>query len=143
MRTSWRTSSCSIKTDAIRSPSESVSSSVSTTSRGRSQELQEFRSCRIGAAQVRKRANRRLLVSEHVNIGLLDEDLLANIELFHQDGRDSLAIRIRLILSKHDLEGKESGVAGVQELQNWGGSGKEARKSTIASLRACQRKPAR
>jgi hypothetical protein len=35
------------------------------------------------AAQVRKRAKRRLLVSEQVNVSLLDEVLLANIELFH------------------------------------------------------------
>ena len=29
---------------------------------------------------------------------------MANTELFHQDGRHSLAIRIRLVLGKHDLQ---------------------------------------
>jgi hypothetical protein len=54
--------------------------------------------------ETNRRTKGRSLVSEQVDVSLRDQVLLADIELFHQEGGDSLAIRISLALGKHDLQ---------------------------------------
>lgn len=54
-----------------------------------------------GVIAMRESDDRR--VSQQVNVCLFDKVLWANTELLHQEGRDAFAIRIRLVLGKHDL----------------------------------------